>query len=100
MTDLKSCCGQTRGERVQKVRVSISRRCGIKQAKGRGPGRTWPSTETTENEMGEGDLRPEDKAARRGGAETATSLCRVTQQQAQRAWARGDEGSHQSSYCG
>ena len=24
----------------------------------------------------------------------------VTQQQAQRAWARGDKGSHQSSYCG
>ena len=76
MTDLKSCCGQTRGERVQKVRVSISRRCGIKQAEGRGPGGTWPSTETTENGTGEGDLRPEDKAARRRGAETATSLCR------------------------
>ena len=49
---------------------------------------------------GEGDLCPDDKAARRRGAETPTSLCREAQQQAKRTWARGDKGSHQSSHCG
>ena len=49
---------------------------------------------------GEGDLCPDDKAARRRGAETPTSLCREAQQQAKRTWARGDKGNHQSSHCG